>query len=171
MDRKITLGAEEAAASISKGKLMVELLDEVRADKKLSAAAKWDDSNQIRDCILEVEGSVRYASRRSPEPRMDIISRYKPKHPQIAKDSIVEKDPWDGIFARVLHDDDDGPAAKLVRALAHGENICAAYSMNDPLLRIKGDMWLQLGHMAIDSVEDTGDVWVRSAGFPEAWEK
>lgn len=25
--------------------------------------------------------------------------------------------------------------------------------------------------LAIDSVEDTGDTWVRSAGFEEAWAK
>lgn len=121
---------------------------------------------------------------------MDIINDYEPKHPETAKDTVVEKDSWDGIVTRVLHLDDDGHAAKLVRALAHAENICAAYSMNDPLFRIKGDMWLQLGHMgklpqdhswdwltiflAIDSVEgaeNTGGAWVRSAGFPQAWEQ
>ena len=31
---------------------MVELLDEVRADKKLSATVNWADSNKIRDGIL-----------------------------------------------------------------------------------------------------------------------
>jgi len=31
---------------------MVELLDEIRADKKLSIAAHWDDSNKIRDGIM-----------------------------------------------------------------------------------------------------------------------
>ena len=107
---------------------------------------------------------------------MDVINQYEPMHPETAKGTGAGS--WDGIFTRVLHHDDDGHAAKLVRALAHGENICAAYSMNDPLLRIKGDAWLQLGHMgklpryhfriwltmllAIDSVEDTGVSWVRS---------
>ena len=146
------------------------------------------DENKAR--LLEWKGRLdlcMYASRRSPKPRMDVIDDYKPKHPETAKNTIVETGPWDAIFARVLHHDDDGHAAKLVRALAHGETICAANSMDDPLFRIKGDMWLQLGHMgklpmdhfsigltmflAIDSVEDTGDAWVRSAGFPEAWEK
>ncbi|KAF6226042.1 hypothetical protein HO173_012532 [Letharia columbiana] len=252
------LDAEKAATSTGKGKPMVELLDEVRANKKLSEAAQWDDSNKIRDGILvrapdemisiakewkvmpgaviEKTGEMTnaavyytggaqyppkpikfdfyymhcvncsifydafskqatwitdenkarllewkgrldlcmYASRRSPKPRMDIINDYEPKHPETAKDTVVEKDSWDGIVTRVLHLDDDGHAAKLVRALAHAENICAAYSMNDPLFRIKGDMWLQLGHMAIDSVEgaeNTGGAWVRSAGFPQAWEQ
>lgn len=31
---------------------MVELLDEIRADKKLSTAAHWEDSNKIRDGIM-----------------------------------------------------------------------------------------------------------------------
>ncbi|CAF9922569.1 hypothetical protein IMSHALPRED_005705 [Imshaugia aleurites] len=238
------LDAEKAAASTGKGKPMIELLDEVRADKKLSSAANWNDSNKIRDGILvrapqemiriaaqwkvspgaiiektaEMTNAVAYytggaqhppkqvkfdfyyihclnssifydaflkeatgisdknkarllewkgrldlcmyASRRSPEPRMDVINQYEPMHPETAKGTGAGS--WDGIFTRVLHHDDDGHAAKLVRALAHGENICAAYSMNDPLFRIKGDAWLQLGHMAIDSVEDTGVNWVRS---------
>lgn len=157
-------------------------------DAFLKEATWMSDKNKAR--LLEWKGRLdlcMYASRRSPEPRMDVINNYEPKHPETAKDSIVETGSWDDIFTRVLHYDDDGHAAKLVRALAHGENICAAYNMDDPLFRIKGGMWLQLGHMgkppliqfwirltmllAIDSVEDTGDTWVRSAGFSEAWEK
>jgi hypothetical protein len=30
-------------------------------------------------------------------------------------------------------------------------------------------MWLKIGNMVIDSVEDDGTNWVRSAGFDEAW--
>ena len=70
---------------------------------------------------------------------MEIINKYEPKHPESAEGTIVEAS-WDGIFDRVLRYNDDGHAAKLVRALAHGEDICAAYSMNDPLYRIKGDV-------------------------------
>ena len=106
------------------------------------------DENKAR--LLQWKGRLdlcMYASRRSPEPRMDVISNYKPKHQETAKDAVVETGSWGGIFTRVLRHDDDGHAAKLVRALAHGENICAAYSMNDPLFRIKGDIWLRLGHM------------------------
>ena len=69
-----------------------------------------------------------YRLRLMPVRRMDIINIDEPKHPGPAKDFVVESGSWDGIFARVLHDDDDGHATKLVRALAHGENICAACS-------------------------------------------
>jgi hypothetical protein len=34
---------------------------------------------------------------------------------------------------------------------------------------MKGDMWDKVGHMAIDSVEDSGATWARSVGFDEAW--
>ena len=73
----------------------------------------------------------------------------------------------------IVRRDDDGHAAKLIRALAQRENICAAYGMDDPVFSIKADLWLQLGHMdkyppchswtqptmvlVIDSTEDTGD--------------
>lgn len=252
--------AEKAAASTGKGKSMVELLDEIRADTKLSLAAHWDDGNKIRDGILvrapdemieyasqwkvskdELEEKTAemmnaagrsilvstnvvhslnqrtvyftggaqhppkqikfdfyymhcvnssiffstflkatwisdenkarllewkgrldlcmYASRRSPKPLLDEIINYQPRIPA---------DSWDAIFERVKNHSDDGHACKLVRALAHGERICAPFE-DDPKFRIKKDMWLQLGHMAIDSVEDTGSTWVRSAGFDEAW--
>lgn len=157
-------------------------------DAFLKEAAWISDRNKAR--LLEWKGRLDlciYASRRSPEPRMDVIQKYQPKHPETANGTSVELGTWDRIFSRVVHHDDDGHAAKLVRALAHAQNICATYSMDDPRFRIKRDMWLQLGHMgklsqypswiwltmllAIDSVEDTGDAWVRSAGFSEAWEK
>ncbi|KAL8684277.1 MAG: hypothetical protein Q9224_006470 [Gallowayella concinna] len=125
-----------------------------------------------------------YASRRAPEPLLDEIVNYRPKNPDGS---------WEEIFKRVIEHEDDGHASKLVRALRHGEQICAAYD-DHPRFRVKGIMWLKLGHMAasssitqagypasarkltswpvaIDSVEDTGDTWVRSAGFDEAWEK
>ena len=68
--------AEEAAASTGKGKPMVELLDEVRADEKLSLAAHWDDSNKIRDGILV----------RAPEEMIKIAARWK-----VLPGAIIEK--------------------------------------------------------------------------------
>ncbi|KAI9747916.1 MAG: hypothetical protein M1835_001941 [Candelina submexicana] len=246
---KFLIPAEKASASGTPGsKSLASLLDEIRADKKLSAAAHWDDDNKIRDGILaraseeaikytrqytvgqdqleektaeminaaiyytggaqhppkqikfdfyymhcvnssiffsvflkqdwisqknktrllEWKGRtdlVMYASRRSPKPLLDEIINYKPKEP-----SNEGGDPWGSIFCRVGKHEDDGHASKLVRALAHGEEVCRPYEDREAF-RIKNQMWLQLGHMAIDSVEDTGDTWVRSAGFDQAWEK
>lgn len=101
-----------------------------------------------------------YASRRSPEIRLDDIRAYKPKHPS----------GWDAIEDRVCQVIDDGHAPKLIRALANGQRVCQPYE-DRPEFRVKADDWLQMGHMAIDSVEDaTGETWIRSAGFDEAWE-
>ena len=117
-------------------------------DAFLKEATWISDENKAR--LLEWKGRLdlcMYASRRSPEPRMDVIKKYEPKHPELAKDIGVGNGSWGPIFTRVIRHNDDGHAAKLVRALAHGEDICAAYSVDDPRFRIKGDMWLQLGHM------------------------
>ncbi|KAK0768904.1 hypothetical protein LTR91_025843 [Friedmanniomyces endolithicus] len=101
-----------------------------------------------------------YASRASPPNRLDLVRQYVPKHPS----------DWDGIFDRVTAlTDDDGHAAKLVRALAHGERVCAPWEGRGEF-RIKGGDWLGMGHMAVDSVEAGEPRWVRSAGFDEAWE-
>lgn len=67
---------------------------------------------------------------------MDEITHYKPKC----------AGPWAGVFDRVRKHNDDGHAAKLIRALAHGEQICEPFE-NDQNFRIRGKMWLQLGHM------------------------
>ena len=75
---------------------------------------------------------------------------------------------------RVCQLSDDGHASKLIRALAHGQQICKPYEHKDEF-RIKYDDWLKMGHMAIDSVEAAQGMsnmgpWVRSAGFVEAWD-
>lgn len=75
---------------------------------------------------------------------------------------------WADIFARVCAFPDDGHAAKLVRALAHGEKACAEFEDAEGFV-VKGDVWRVLGNMAVDSVEAAGPTWVRGAGFEEAW--
>lgn len=56
--------AAEKAASAEKSKSMVEILDEIRADKKLSTAAHWDDANKIRDGLIAraPDEMIKYAS-------------------------------------------------------------------------------------------------------------
>lgn len=106
-----------------------------------------------------------YASRKCPDILLDDIRAYKPKQPS----------GWDKIQDRVCSFYDDGHAAKLIRALAHGQQICKPYEDKENF-RVKEADWLQMGHMAIDSVENTErfdnvPTWVRSAGFEKAWEK
>ena len=97
--------------------------------------------NKIR--LLEWKGRndlTMYVSRRSPKLLRDEIIDYMPKQPSSGSD------PWSGIFERVKHYEDDGHAPKLVRAIAHGEQVCRPYEKSDPF-GIKGDMWLKLGNM------------------------
>lgn len=100
-----------------------------------------------------------YASRGCPPLLLDEITNYTPS----------QESGWDKIIQRVNKMDDDGHAAKLVRALANGQQVCKPYEAKEGFV-IKGDMWLKLGHMAIDSVEAGEPHWVRSCGFEKAWE-
>lgn len=45
--------AAKASGTAKSEKSIVQLLEEIRADKKLSSAAHWDDGNKIRDGILK----------------------------------------------------------------------------------------------------------------------
>lgn len=104
-----------------------------------------------------------YVSRGAPELFVEEIREYKPKNPS---------DGWAEIFARVDGLTDDGHSSKLVRALANGERVCQEYEDRDEAKswRVKGDMWLKLGHMAIDSVEGASSKWARNVGFEQGWQ-
>ena len=148
--------------------------------------------NKVR--LLEWKGRfdlAMYVSQGCPEPLLSEITNYNPKN------TLKGDTTWAGIINRVLRFEDDGHASKLIRTFAHGKRICKPYEGSEKF-RIKGDMWKKLAnmgmythmpacqviyafyylvkyklkitiHVAIDSVEDTGDRWVRSAGFTEAW--
>lgn len=122
---------------------------------------QWlSDANKVKLLEWKVWNDLAmYASRKSPELHMDEIRKYKPKQPS----------DWDKVIERVRSMEDDGHASKLVRALAHGQQVCAPYEAKSEF-RLKHDDWLQLAHMTIDSVQTGGPEWVRSAGFDEAWE-
>lgn len=91
--------------------------------------------------ILEYKGRLdllQYASRGCPNLLIEEISSYVPKK--------KEASDWDAIFERVNQIDDDGHAAKLVRALAHGQRTSAPWEKSEAF-KIKDKMWLQLGNM------------------------
>lgn len=60
----------ERAATEPSSKTLVELLDEIRADKKLSTAAHWDDPNKVRDGLLKraPDETVHYAKQWTVSP-------------------------------------------------------------------------------------------------------
>ncbi|RMZ90050.1 hypothetical protein DV736_g2717, partial [Chaetothyriales sp. CBS 134916] len=100
-----------------------------------------------------------YVSRGNPQLDLARIKNYQPKHPSHR---------WNEIFARVDQLSDDGHSSKLIRAIAHGKQVSKAYDDEDAFM-IKQDTFLQIAHMAIDSVEAGNPRWVRNTGFDQAW--
>lgn len=124
-------------------------------------AQGWiSNKNKVRLLEWKVRTDLAlYVSFKSPASRLEEIRNYRPQQPS----------GWEDIRRRVIAISDDGHAAKLVRALEHGQHVCQPYASRDEF-RIKHDDWLQMGHMAIDSVEhQSSPRWVRMAGFDEAW--
>ena len=56
--------AAKAGSHSNNARSLVDLLDQIRADRKLSSAAHWDDDNKIRDGILvrAPDEMIKYAS-------------------------------------------------------------------------------------------------------------
>ncbi|KAJ5906668.1 Oxidoreductase ptaJ [Penicillium subrubescens] len=121
-------------------------------------------SQQTRLRLLEWKG------------RMDLLMYVSRGCPELLRDDITNypaKNDWTTLFARAAsHPKDDGHLAKFVRAVAHGENVCKSFeSQGQQAMPVSGNMWLQIGNMAIDStVGDEDAMWIRSTGFDEAWE-
>lgn len=109
-----------------------------------------------------------YAASLGPELLIDEVVNYQPREPGST---------WSSIIRRCLVVPDDGHLPKLIRALAHGEKLCQPSESEDAqtalsLFPVKGNMWLQIANMAIDSAEIEPDLlrrWVRGAGSDEAW--
>lgn len=70
------------------------------------------------------------------------------------------------IFHQVV---DDGHIIKLARALLIAQEASQEF-VGKPWIRI-GDnqMWLNVHYMLLDGIQGPNGVWVRSAGFDEAW--
>ncbi|KAK8113406.1 hypothetical protein PG984_013932 [Apiospora sp. TS-2023a] len=81
---------------------------------------------------------------------------------------------WEDVFAAVTKEHDDGHAAKFIRAVKNGEQVCKQYEGTKLVesLPVTGDMWLKLARMCQDTTKNmTRDVkWVRFTGHDEAWE-
>jgi hypothetical protein len=130
-------------------------------------------STETKIRLLEWKGRsdlVLYASRGSPALSADEIVSYQAKRPSANGNGNGSGDVWDGIISRVSQFEDDGHAAKLVRAVAHGKRVCEKWEGGEEF-RVKGEMWDRIGEMVIDSVEAGGPTFVRSAGFEEAWKE
>jgi len=108
-----------------------------------------------------------YASRSAPELHLNEITDYVPASQSPNQTS------WDGVFQRLyqysLDGKDDGHAVKLGRAVKNAEQVSRGFEAREGF-RVEGGMWGKIANMVIDSVEDSGETWIRGAGFDEAWE-
>lgn len=124
---------------------------------------------------------VEYAARGVPELSLDQIKGYQPRaqrtNPSISGKSQSNRtrpqDQADHVLAEVaskIHPmPDDGHAIKLARAVGVCEELTRKYQDRDWVL-IKGDdMWAKIHHLLLDSLQSSGEYWVRSAGLDEAW--
>ncbi|KAE8377941.1 hypothetical protein BDV26DRAFT_292672 [Aspergillus bertholletiae] len=100
--------------------------------------------NKVR--LLEWKGRfdiISYAARGSPLLDAAEILDYHPKRPGTG---------WEELFQRVNVFDDDSHVTKFLRGLAHGSLYCQSYDHPD-CFPMTTEMWLQVGHMAMDSTE------------------
>ncbi len=90
------LEAEKAAGdgTPADSKPVVQLLDEIYEDSKLSRAARWDDENKIRDGVIKRAGTE----------LIDCVSQYK-VHPKDLEEKVAEMINAAGMYhLNVLND-------------------------------------------------------------------
>lgn len=102
-----------------------------------------------------------YASRGAPPLLADELDAYVPKTP-------VKQ--WSDLINRInhfVHPEDGGHAVKTIRGIANGWALCKKLGKS---YRLKDEeAWLRAGAFCMDSFEDEGPLWIRGAGFDEAW--
>lgn len=64
---------------------------------------------------------------------------------------------------------DDGHAIKLGRAAVLCEEISKGYEDCDWIMIKGNDLWTNIHHLIVDSIEAPGTTWVRNTGLDEAW--
>ena len=123
--------------------------------------------NKVR--LLEWKGRIdllTYASRLAPKLDPDETLNYKPRKDGMTWASLIER------VNRLKYD--DGHIAKLVRAPAHGSQVCAPYQDQTELFTrfpLNERAFLQIANMAIDTTMDPilPRRWVRGAGGERNW--
>ncbi|KAF4978016.1 hypothetical protein FZEAL_5541 [Fusarium zealandicum] len=115
--------------------------------------------NKIRMDLLE------YIARGCPPLRGDEIRNYTPKD----GNKLVDKP--EELFPRFHKIVDDGHTVKLARALTLAQRVSKPFEDKE-WARIKGDeAWLKAVYLLLDGNENAETMWVRAAGFDDAWEE
>jgi hypothetical protein len=80
---------------------------------------------------------------------------------------------WDDLYQAVRQEHDDGHAAKYIRALKNGEDVCKEFEEDEACFPVRGDMWLKLARMCQDTTTnmDVDLKWVFFTGFEQPWQR
>jgi hypothetical protein len=105
---------------------------------------------------------IQYVGRGCPPLDTEAIRAYKPK------DQHLVSRPED-LLPRFYNIDDDGHTIKVVRGFLLAQQISREYAGRPWIRVVDDDMWLKMHYLLLDSVEGQNALWVRSAGFEEAW--
>ena len=127
----------------------------------------------IEDKVRLLEWTVRfdlviYACQGSPELRTEEITNYQPRQ--------MHWNSWPKVIDRSKNISCDGHVVKMIRALNHASIMSAPYETldeNERSFPVKGNMWLKIANMVLDSTEDYSSVldkWMRGPGFDLAWD-
>lgn len=106
---------------------------------------------------------IQYIARGCPPLHPEILKIYVPK------DKIIVFKPAE-LLPRFHALSDDGHIIKVVRALLIAQEISAKYAHSSWIQVKKDDEWFRMHCLLLDGVEGQDTTWVRSSGFPEAWE-
>ncbi|KAL2676747.1 hypothetical protein Neosp_010512 [[Neocosmospora] mangrovei] len=103
-----------------------------------------------------------YAARGCPTLHGDLLREYTPRDGKLA-------DKMEDLLPRIHKIVDDGHTVKLARALILAKRTTEPFEDKE-WVKIKGDDWLRAMHLLLDANENGGTMWVRGAGFDQAWD-
>ncbi|KAJ8125823.1 hypothetical protein O1611_g7815 [Lasiodiplodia mahajangana] len=83
---------------------------------------------------------------------------------------------WSELFDAVIKERDDGHAAKFIRALRNGQDVCEKFEAQSEwagYFPARGDMWLKIARMCHDTTKNLPlDLkWVHFTGFEQPWKR
>ncbi|KAJ4159922.1 uncharacterized protein LMH87_007858 [Akanthomyces muscarius] len=105
---------------------------------------------------------IEYVARGRTPLGLDHVRSYQPKVPSGGQ-SVRD------IGNRLQSFGDDGHGIKQARAIALGHEFMKQWQDKPWAILKDDDVWRKIQHMAVDALEGPGNLYVRSAGFDEAW--
>ncbi|KAK1237657.1 hypothetical protein MKX07_006785 [Trichoderma sp. CBMAI-0711] len=111
---------------------------------------------------------VQYVARGCPPLRLDAVKSFTPKD-AVSQSSVTKPEDLLPRFHKIM---DDGHTIKVVRALFIARELSGRFK-DRPWIRFADEeTWLNVHRLLLESREGRfgASIWVRSAGFDEAWE-